>query len=56
MINIHDRMPVILPEEQWDTGLDTANTDKQALQNLLTQYPHEEMTAWRVGTGVNTRV
>jgi putative SOS response-associated peptidase YedK len=54
MINIHDRMPVILREEHWDTWLDTANTDKQSMQNLLTQYPHEEMTAWRVGAEVNS--
>jgi putative SOS response-associated peptidase YedK len=51
---IHDRMPVILSPETWDTWLDTANTDKQGLQTLLTQYPADEMAAWRVGTVVNS--
>ncbi len=54
MINIHDRMPIILPEEHWDLWLNSANQDKQALQSLLAQYPHEEMTAWQVGTMVNS--
>ncbi len=53
MLNIHDRMPVILTENAWDAWLNTTNTDKQALQNLLRQYPYEEMTAWRVATIVN---
>ncbi len=51
---IHDRMPVILSPETWDTWLDTANTNKQGLQTLLTQYPDEEMTAWPVSTVVNS--
>ncbi len=54
MINIHDRMPVILPEKHWDSWLDSENQDRQTLQNLLTQYPHEGMTAWRVSTTVNS--
>jgi len=51
---IHDRMPVILPTEYWEIWLDTANTDKQALQTLLTQYPHDEMTAYKVSAQVNS--
>jgi putative SOS response-associated peptidase YedK len=51
---IHDRMPVILPPEAWDTWLDTDNTNKQGLQTLLNQYPADEMTAWPVGTQVNS--
>jgi putative SOS response-associated peptidase YedK len=51
---IHDRMPVILSTETWDTWLDAANTNKQGLQTLLNQYPADEMTAWPVGTVVNS--
>jgi putative SOS response-associated peptidase YedK len=51
---IHDRMPVILSPEKWDIWLDTANINKQGLQTLLTQYPTDEMTAWRVSTQVNS--
>ena len=51
---IHDRMPMILPKEHWDNWLNTTNTNKQGLQTLLTQYPTDEMTAWRVGTVVNS--
>lgn len=51
---IHDRMPVILSPETWDIWLDTANTNKQGLQTLLTKYPDDEMTAWPVSTLVNS--
>jgi putative SOS response-associated peptidase YedK len=54
MQSIHDRMPVILSPENWDSWLDTANTNKQGLQTLLTQYPADEMTAWPVSTVVNS--
>lgn len=51
---IHNRMPVILSPEKWGTWLDAANTNKQGLQTLLTQYPADEMTAWLVSTVVNS--
>jgi putative SOS response-associated peptidase YedK len=54
MQTIHDRMPVILQPETWYTWLDTANTNTEALQILLSQYPAEEMAAWPVGTIVNS--
>ncbi len=54
MQSIHDRMPVILSPENWDTWLDTTNTNKQGLQILLTQYPADEMAAWPVSTVVNS--
>ncbi|WP_411725822.1 SOS response-associated peptidase [Methyloglobulus sp.] len=54
MQSIHDRMPVILSPETWDTWLDTTNTNKQGLQTLFTQYPADEMTAWPVSTVVNS--
>lgn len=51
---IHDRMPVILPEESWEKWLDSTNTNKDGLEALLTQYPSDEMAACRVGTVVNS--
>jgi putative SOS response-associated peptidase YedK len=51
---IHDRMPVIIPSENWDAWLDNANTNKQGLQTLLAQYPADEMRAWQVSTQVNS--
>lgn len=51
---IHDRMPVILPPETWATWLDVANTNKEGSQSLLNQYPADSMTAWPVGTVVNS--
>jgi putative SOS response-associated peptidase YedK len=54
MQSIHDRMPVILPKETWETWLDSANTDKVSLQAMLAQYPAGDMTAWRVSMQVNS--
>jgi putative SOS response-associated peptidase YedK len=54
MQNIHDRMPVILPIEHWESWLATDNTDNNSLQTLLTQFPTEQMTAWPVSTVVNS--
>ena len=51
---IHDRMPVILPEEVWDTWLDPANTDIDALLTLLVPYPADLIEAYPVDTLVNS--
>lgn len=51
---IHDRMPVILAPEDWDTWLTPENKDTQALQNLLKPYPSEGIVAWMVSTLVNS--
>lgn len=40
---IHDRMPVILPPEKWDTWLDPANEDTAALEELLVPFPSDQM-------------
>ena len=50
---IHDRMPVILPEEAWDTWLDPAIDDIDTLQALLQPYPAAAMDAFPVTTAVN---
>lgn len=54
MAPIHNRMPVILPPEQYDSWLDPS--DRTDLQELLTPYPDTEMTAHPVSTLVNSPV
>ncbi|MBA3653296.1 MAG: SOS response-associated peptidase [Actinobacteria bacterium] len=51
---IHDRMPVILPEPVWDTWLDPANDDVDALAALLVPYPADLLEAYPVATDVNS--
>jgi putative SOS response-associated peptidase YedK len=43
MAPVHDRMPVILPPEQWDVWLDP-NTDPAILQPFLVPAPDEHLT------------
>jgi putative SOS response-associated peptidase YedK len=50
---IHDRMPVALPESEWDAWLDRDNKDVDALQRLLVPVPADEMEAWPVSTLVS---
>lgn len=51
---IHDRMPVILASEHWERWLDPDLKDPLSLLAVLTPFPAEAMTAWPVGTGVNS--
>lgn len=51
---IHDRMPVILPEELETLWLDEEMQDPAALAGLLAPYPAEDMTAYEVSTLVNS--
>jgi putative SOS response-associated peptidase YedK len=53
MREIHNRMPVILPESVWDTWLDPENNDVQALSQLLVPSPSEELERWAITTRVN---
>jgi len=50
---IHDRMPVILPEESRALWLDAQVDDCALLQPLLRPYPAEALQALSVGTYVN---
>jgi putative SOS response-associated peptidase YedK len=50
---VHDRMPVILHERDYDLWLDPTVSDKERLKALLVPYPAEEMTADRVSMRVN---
>src|SRR5262245_31186163 len=51
---IHDRMPVILPEDAHAEWLDPENPRPLDLQKLLAPYPSEEMRAYPVKTVVNS--
>ncbi len=53
MAGLHDRMPVILPNDAYAQWLDPAPGQVVDLQKYLTPYPAEEMTAYPVSTLVN---
>jgi putative SOS response-associated peptidase YedK len=53
MAQIHDRMPVILPESRWDEWLDPANDDVDTLGKLLVPAPASLLTMRPVTTQVN---
>jgi putative SOS response-associated peptidase YedK len=50
---LHERMPVILPEEDFDRWLDPKEEDAAQLGELLKPYPPEEMIAFPISTLVN---
>ena len=56
MREIHDRMPVMIAEADWDTWLDPDNHDVEALGRLLVPAPSEELERWPVTTLVNKPV
>jgi putative SOS response-associated peptidase YedK len=51
---LHDRMPVILPEEQFADWLDPKNENVERLESLLRPYPPAEMIAFPISTLVNS--
>ncbi|MGK2949168.1 MAG: SOS response-associated peptidase [Acidimicrobiales bacterium] len=53
MAAIHDRMPVILPPDAWDTWLDRGNDDLELLGKLLVPAPPQVITMHPVSTEVN---
>ena len=50
---IHDRMPVILPPEQYAEWLDNS-IPAESVQKFLMPFPSDEMEAYRVGSMVNS--
>ncbi len=50
---IHERMPVVLPETEYERWLDPTTQNPAALQALLKPYPSSDMTAYPVSTRVN---
>jgi putative SOS response-associated peptidase YedK len=53
MAKIHDRMPVILPPEAWDTWLDRENEDLELLGRLLIPAPPQLIVLRPISTAVN---
>ncbi len=53
MAPIHDRMPVILPEDVWSTWLDRDNEDIDSLARLLVPVADDAITVTPVSTEVN---
>jgi putative SOS response-associated peptidase YedK len=51
---IHNRMPVVLPPESWDTWLDRDNTDVDELTTLLKPAPDDLLELFPVSTAVNS--
>ncbi|MFC1835864.1 SOS response-associated peptidase [Thermodesulfobacteriota bacterium] len=50
---LHDRMPVILPPEAYETWLDPSMQTADRLKPLLRPYASDEMEAYEVSTRVN---
>ncbi len=48
MTGIHNRMPVILEQKNWDAWLDRSLTEEGTLKGFLRPYPDEKMQAWPV--------
>lgn len=53
VMEIHDRMPVILHPKDYRIWLDITLSDPEKLLNLLKPYPADEMTAYPVNPVVN---
>ncbi|MDE0803894.1 MAG: SOS response-associated peptidase [Acidimicrobiales bacterium] len=53
MAPIHDRMPVILGQDDWATWLDRDNDDLDLLSQLLVPAPNDLLTTTPVSTQVN---
>jgi putative SOS response-associated peptidase YedK len=51
---IHDRMPVILPQEAWARWLGEHAADRDELQSLLKPYPAERMKAYTISARVTS--
>jgi putative SOS response-associated peptidase YedK len=49
---LHDRMPVILAEENWPAWLGEAPATRDELKALLRPYPADKMKLWPVGREV----
>jgi len=54
MAEIHDRMPVILPPDDYGLWLDPEFEGKEKLLSLLRPYTADEMTAFPISTLVNS--
>lgn len=53
MMPIHERMPVIIPPDQFDLWLDTGVNDEKKSSGLLRPFDSKTMTAYPISTQVN---
>ena len=51
---LHDRMPMILPRDDWTNWLDPRNSNIEVLQGMLAPAPEELLRWWPVSLRVNT--
>ena len=51
---IHNRMPVILPQDKESLWLDVGITSSDEVKSLLSPFPEEQMIAYEVSTLVNS--
>jgi putative SOS response-associated peptidase YedK len=51
--SIHDRMPINIPQENWEAWLDPENADKEEVRALMSTYPADLMAEHPVSTLVN---
>lgn len=56
LASIHNRMPVILPEENYTDWLDAHPKNPDSLQQFLHPYPSDQMAATPVNTYVNNPI
>jgi len=54
MAPIHDRMPVILEAEQYDSWLDPANQDVEELKHMIGHCGADQITAYPVSPLINS--
>lgn len=50
---LHDRMPALLAENDYEAWLDPGNEKAQALEQMLKPFPAEEMRAYPISLRVN---
>jgi putative SOS response-associated peptidase YedK len=50
---IHDRMPAVLADSDWDRWIDTAFSDTEKLSDLLRPFEPKALQAWPVSRLVN---
>ena len=53
MATMHDRMPVIIPPQQFERWLKKGDTPPEELDELIAPYPDSEMEAYPVSRTVN---
>lgn len=50
---LHERMPVILNPEEYESWLDPLNSDTELLKNMLRPFPTDQMSTMRVSDNVS---